>query len=217
MYFISGNVLFKNKIVKIFFGEFTMEKDEFQAKYKEIYEKLQSTRKELVELIKKGTEKEKIDNHSLINSEGKKVTLIELFADKDELLLVHNMGESCPYCHLWAHGLNGLVNHIKNRVNFFVVSPDNYAIQNKIKIERGYSFDMLSAEGSAFTKELNFYDEKNDFHLPGFSTFKKEADGSIYRSGMDYFGPFDLYNPTWHMFELLPKAVNNWQPRINYS
>ncbi len=39
---------------------------------------------------------------------GKTVLLSELFADKDDLFVIHNMGSKCPYCTLWADGYNGI-------------------------------------------------------------------------------------------------------------
>ena len=36
--------------------------------------------------------------------------LVELFGEKDKLLVIHNMGQGCRYCTLWADGFNGFYN-----------------------------------------------------------------------------------------------------------
>ncbi|HEY4822831.1 MAG TPA: hypothetical protein VIH83_04000 [Candidatus Bathyarchaeia archaeon] len=51
--------------------------------------------------------KEKVREYVLTDSEGGKAALSTLFGKKDDLILVHNMGRSCPYCTMWADGFNG--------------------------------------------------------------------------------------------------------------
>ena len=36
------------------------------------------------------------------------VRLSELFGDKRDLILIHNMGKGCPSCTMWADGFNGV-------------------------------------------------------------------------------------------------------------
>ena len=50
---------------------------------------------------------------------------------------------------------------------------------------------------------------------PGFSTFRKNEDGTIERVASDFFGPGDTYLGLWHMFSLLAKGVDGWQPTFN--
>jgi len=37
-----------------------------------------------------------------------KTDLSSLLADKKLLLVIHNMGQACRYCTLWADGFNGI-------------------------------------------------------------------------------------------------------------
>jgi len=55
---------------------------------------------------------------------GGPAKLSELFGGKDTLYIVHNMGVSCPYCTMWADGLNGLYGYMTFRAALVVVSPD---------------------------------------------------------------------------------------------
>ena len=41
-------------------------------------------------------------------------TLLDLFGDRDTLLAIHNMGQGCRYCTLWADGFNGLLPHLES-------------------------------------------------------------------------------------------------------
>ena len=188
------------------------EKDE---KYEELFNDIRYKQEKLVEYIKSKPAL-KVEDYQLKNPEGKSVKLSELFGDKKELILVHNMGKTCPYCNLWAHGFIGLVPHFQDRASFAVVSPDPPEDQKVIIRERGYNFPMFSAFGTTFIEDMGFFDKEDNYHMPGFSIFVKNENDEISRTSKDYFGPFDPYNPVWHMFALLPDGPNNWSPKINY-
>ena len=49
---------------------------------------------------------EEVRNYSFKTLNGP-VTLLDLFGQQDTLLVIHNMGQGCRYCTLWADGLNG--------------------------------------------------------------------------------------------------------------
>jgi predicted dithiol-disulfide oxidoreductase (DUF899 family) len=165
--------------------------------------------------LRKRRPKELVTDYSLRNAEGE-VKLSAMFGDRDELLLIHNMGKSCPYCTLWADGFNGVVPHLQNRAAFVVVSPDDAATQKEFAAGRGWRFDMYSAKGTSFAKDMGFEDDKGK-PWPGVSTFEKGADGKIYRTGRTYFGPGDDFCSVWHLFDLLPKGVADWAPKYTYE
>ena len=52
------------------------------------------------------------------------VRLSQLFGDREHLIVIHNMGSSCPACTLWADGFNGIHHHLTSRAAFVVSSPD---------------------------------------------------------------------------------------------
>ena len=56
--------------------------------------------------------RESVEDYELIGWGNKKVRLSSLFGEKDELILVHNMGRGCPYCTMWADGFNGVLPHL---------------------------------------------------------------------------------------------------------
>jgi predicted dithiol-disulfide oxidoreductase (DUF899 family) len=54
---------------------------------------------------KKG--RERVEDYEPLGWGNKKVRLSSLFGKKDELILIDNMGQGCPYCTMWADGFNG--------------------------------------------------------------------------------------------------------------
>jgi len=154
-------------------------------------------------------------DYALAGPGGEKVTLSSLFGKHDDLILVHNMGKSCPYCTMWADGFNGVLKHLESRGAFVVVSPDPPEVEGKFAEERGWKFRMVSGQGSTFTKDLGF-ERKDGSPIPGVSAFHREKDGRIVRIGKAQFGPGDDFCSVWHLFDLLPNGSNGWEPKFRY-
>jgi predicted dithiol-disulfide oxidoreductase (DUF899 family) len=185
--------------------------DEIQQLEKEILEK----KKQLVEM-KRNFPPEEVENFAFIARDGSETTLSDLFGDRDELILIHNMGKRCPYCTLWADGFNGLLPHLENRAAFVVVSPDDPATQKNFAESRDWQFKMVSYGDNSFARDMIFL-EKENVYWPGVSAFYRTADGKIYRSARAYFGPGDDFCSVWHLFDLLPKAPKDWEPKFGYE
>ena len=158
-------------------------------------------------------------DYELVSVEGP-VRLSDTFGDKDDLILVHNMGAGCPYCTMWADEFNGVLQHLQSRAAFVVVSPNNPKVQQNLARKRGWRFQMYSAEGSEFIGDMGFQQEDEDYmsgYQPGVSVFHRNGDGTIFRVSKDAFGPGDLYCGVWHLFDLLPDGSGEWGPRFDYS
>jgi predicted dithiol-disulfide oxidoreductase (DUF899 family) len=187
----------------------------------EIDKQLETLGAEQMELNKKITElrrarpAEPVAEYALHRSTGEPATLSELFGEKQDLLVVHNMGRECPYCTLWADGFNGVASHLADRSAFVVISPDSPENQLKFAESRGWTFKMASAEGTTFIKDMGFEPQPGE-HWPGVSAFKKLDDGSIVRVSHDYLGPGDTYCSVWHLFELLADGPGDWEPKYRY-
>jgi len=156
---------------------------------------------------------EQVNDYEFANSENKSTSLFDLFGSKNDLIVVHNMGNSCAYCTMWADGLNGLLPHLKDRSSFVVSSPDDPATQKEFAHSRGWNFQMVSTRGTTFAKDMGF--EQDGMPQPGVSVFYKEGK-KITRVGRDNFGPGDNYCPTFPLFDLLKDGTNNWQAKFNY-
>ena len=159
--------------------------------------------------------RQEVKDYELTNTDGSKVRLSELFGDKDELMVVHNMGKGCVYCTLWADGFNGVHQHLSDRAAFVLSSPDDHETQRAFAESRGWKFRTVSIKDTTFAKDLGF-EPKPKSYQPGFSTFIKDADGKMYRTAKDMFGPGDHYCATWHLLDLLPNGQNGWEPKYKY-
>jgi len=184
--------------------------EEINALQKEIEEK----RNKILTLRTK-LELEPVKDYTLKARNGNEVLLSSLFDERDELMVIHNMGKRCVYCTHWADGLNGFVLPINDRMPFVVTSPDSPEVQKEFADSRGWKFNMLSTEGTTFAADLGF-EPKPKTYWPGVSALIRK-DGKIYRASYDMFGPGDYYCSTWHLFDLFPKGANEWQPKYNYS
>ena len=158
---------------------------------------------------------EEVEDHVLKDRDGNPVRLSDAFGAKEDLIVVHNMGTFCPYCTMWADGLDGVLDHLENNAAFVVVSPDPPATQRAFAEGRGWRFRMLSAEGSRFTHDMG-YARDDGAVLPGFSTFRKREDGTVVRIAHRPFGPGDDFCSVWHVFDLLAGGAGEWQPKLAY-
>lgn len=186
-------------------------KQQIENLQKEILDK----KKRLIEL-KHNLPPEKVENHSFRAWDGTEPDLADLFGDHDELILIHNMGKRCPYCTLWADGFNSLRHHLENRAAFVVASPDDTDTQKEFAAGRDWKFKMVSYGDNSFVKDLGFLHDKDDY-WPGVSAFKKDDDGKIYRTAWSYFGPGDDFCSVWHLFDLLEKGPDGWEPQYSYE
>lgn len=156
-----------------------------------------------------------VREYQLTGPAGASVTLASLFGDKDDLILIHNMGTECSYCTLWADGFNGVLPHLENRAAFIVVSPDDPATQAQFAESRGWQFRMVSSQGTSFRADMGF--QTDDEVMPGVSVFRRQPDGTITHVAKDFFGPGDEYCGLWHLFDLLPGGAGAWEPQFTYS
>jgi predicted dithiol-disulfide oxidoreductase (DUF899 family) len=149
-------------------------------------------------------------------SDAGPVRLSELFGDHDDLVIVHNMGQGCTYCTLWADGLVGLHPHLESRAAFALSSPDEPATQRAFADGRAWPYRMISVAENQFAQDMGFADSEGNYH-PGYSTFRRQADGSIHRVSKDYFGPGDSYCGVWHIFDNLFEGAGDWHPQYTYD
>ncbi len=193
------------------------ERDDIERKLTAALRDLAEARERVLALRRQMTG-EPVQDYALSNWEGG-VRLSELFGEKSDLILVHNMGTGCPYCTMWADGFNGVLPHLESRAAFAVVSPDDPAVQQAFARQRGWRFRMYSAAGTGLFADLGFASPEEHFGsaaMPGVSVLRKDADGSITRISRDEFGPGDPYCGVWHFFDLLHDGPGDWQPQFEY-
>ncbi|HWR81900.1 MAG TPA: DUF899 family protein [Candidatus Deferrimicrobium sp.] len=171
--------------------------------------------REKVSQLRRQLPPQQIHDYQLKDESGKVVTLSSLFGNKEDLIVIHNMGKKCVYCTLWADGFNGVYEHLENRAGFAVVSPDEPPVMRDFAVGRNWKFRILSNAGGAFTREMGFESPKGDPH-PGISTFHRGVDGVIQRISHAPFGEGDDFCVVWHMIDMLKDGRKGWEPKYSY-
>lgn len=162
--------------------------------------------------LRKANPREEIRNYSFATVEGE-TSLLELFGDKDTLLMIHNMGQGCRYCTLWGDGFNGFVPHLESALSLVLVSKDAPDLQRQFANARGWRFRLASHGGGDYIREqtaMAGYD-----NMPGAVVYEREGD-KIYRKNACVFGPGDLYCSMWSLLGLAGMGEAQWTPQFNY-
>lgn len=146
---------------------------------------------------------------------GARVTLRELFAGKQDLLVIHNMGARCVYCTLWADELSGIAHHVMDRCGLVLTTPDEPMAAGAFARGRRWNFPVASTFGTSFAKDLGFVDEKGR-DLPGVTAMTLDSNGWPVRVRSASFGPGDSFCSVWHYFDLLAGGAKGWVPKYGY-
>jgi predicted dithiol-disulfide oxidoreductase (DUF899 family) len=154
---------------------------------------------------------EEVPDYSFETTDGT-VTLSQLFGDRDKLIAVHNMGQGCRYCTLWADGFNGFVPHLEDAASFVVLSKDAPAVQRRFANERGWRFRMASHGGGKYLTEQGVQGEGNH---PGVVCYEKR-DGKIFKLNKSNFGPGDTFCSMWSLLSLIGLDATSWTPQYSY-
>jgi predicted dithiol-disulfide oxidoreductase (DUF899 family) len=157
-------------------------------------------------------EPEPVSDYLFTTPDGK-VALSDLFGDKRELFIIHNMGKGCAHCTLWADGFNGVQHHLRDRAAFVVSSPDAPQVQQAFAASRGWLFPMVSHAGSSFAEDMGY--RRDGKFWPGVSVFRKQEDG-IVRISDTGLGPDDEFCVVWSFLDLLAIDSGGWRPRYTY-
>jgi predicted dithiol-disulfide oxidoreductase (DUF899 family) len=187
--------------------------------YRESSARLADYRRQIAEIRDKmrharaAAEPEEVPDYVFANADGA-VRLSELFTDKPDLIVIHNMGASCRHCTLWADGFNGIYDHLASRAPFVVSSPDAPDTQAKFATSRGWRFPMVSHRGTTFATDMG-YGSADGGWLPGVSVFRREG-SRILRVADSRFAPGDDFCSLWHIFDLLPGGASDREARDQY-
>jgi len=163
--------------------------------------------------------REEIHDYVFKGVADSEVRLFELFGNKDDLILVHNMGTGCCHCTMWADGFTGLVPHLQDRAAFVVCSPDKPEVQRKFAEKRNWNFRMVSAHDNSFIRDMGFWADSGPYPgpWPGVSTFHRDPDGKIYRVAKTNFSPSDDFCAVWAFLDMLDGGSNGWEPKYIYK
>ena len=140
-------------------------------------------------------------------------SLLDLFGDKDKLLAIHNMGQACRYCTLWADGFNGFVPHLESAMAVVLLSKDPPEVQRKFANSRGWRFNLASHEGGAYMTEQSVMSEHAN--MPGAVVYEREGN-TIRKKNTCVFGEGDIYCSMWNLLGLAGISASEWTPQYRY-
>ena len=181
--------------------------DEISKIEKQLYE----LTNKLNELRKTNDEGE-VPNYTFSTQEGD-VKLLDLFGDNDHLLVIHNMGQGCRYCTLWADGFNGFLPHLESALSVVLVSKDPPELQRKFANSRGWRFRLASHGGGKYLQEQTVIDGEDN--MPGAVVYERSG-SRITRKNACAFGPGDLYCSIWNLLGMAGRGAGDWTPQYNY-
>ena len=167
---------------------------------------------ELANLRKKQPDNPEIPNYEFETLNGR-VTLKDLFAGKDLLFAIHNMGQGCRWCTLWADGLNGFLPHLEDKYAVALLSKDPPELQQRFAHARGWRYRMASHGGGEYIQEQTVIDGQNN--MPGIVVYALE-DGKIVKKGSAVFGPGDQFCSLFHILALAGIPENEFIPQYHY-
>ena len=101
-------------------------------------------------------------------------TLRDLFGDRDKLLAIHNMGQGCRYCTLWADGFNGLLPHLESVLAVVLVSKDPPSVQRQLANARGWRFRLASHGGGDYIREQGVLEGGDNY--PGAVLYERTGE-----------------------------------------
>ena len=158
------------------------------------------------------------------------VRLSELFEDPDKpLVLMQFMyGKAqehpCPMCTMWADGYDGVIPHLKEKVNFAVLVAGDIGNFSEYAWTRGWlNLRLVSAASSDLKQALGFETAEGAQH-PGVSVYTRNPDGSVihFYSQCAFFEErgfrgMDLLSPLWHYLDLTPEGRGDFFPKKDYA
>ena len=153
-----------------------------------------------------------VPDHPLWTLAGE-VRLSGLFGNADRLLAIHNMGQGCRYCTLWADGINGLLPHLESAMAVALLSRDDPEVQRRFANSRGWRFRLASHRGGDYIREQSAYPGHDN--APGAVVYEK-TDGRILRRNAVAFGPGDMFCPAWNFLAMAGLGVESWTPQFSY-
>jgi len=156
----------------------------------------------------------------------------ELFAPGKDTLIVYSFmypegGNPCPACTSLIDGLDGLVPHITDRVNFAVFAKTPVADFRAWARARGWrNVRLLSTGGTTYNAD--YVTERGaENQIPIINVFKRTPDGIFHSWASElFYAPAedgqhprhaDMIWPVWNLLDMTPEGRDGWFPRNSYD
>lgn len=155
------------------------------------------------------------------------VTLDDLFAGHDELVVYHLMfhpedDEACPMCSSIVDGIRGIVQHLTQRCGLAVIAKA--PLPKLRRWGRARDWDAIRLV-SSFDNDFATYmgtEGSHGGHVPAVSVFTRDRNviHHRYTASADFpdgsHGGVDQLWPIWHFIDLLPSGRTDWLPDNKY-
>jgi predicted dithiol-disulfide oxidoreductase (DUF899 family) len=162
--------------------------------------------------LRRSSTGDEIRNYTFATISGE-TDLLSMFGDKATLLLIHNMGQGCRYCTLWADGFNGFLKHLESVMSVFLVSKDPPELQRQFANSRDWRFRLASHGGGEYIREQTLTEGTEN--MPGAVVYERDGD-KITRKNTCVFGPGDIYCSMWSLLGLAGLSEEDWTPQYAY-
>ncbi|MEM7002072.1 MAG: DUF899 family protein [Pseudomonadota bacterium] len=153
-----------------------------------------------------------VANYEFATQEGS-TNLLALFGEHDQLLVIHNMGQGCRFCTLWADGFNGFLPHLESAMAVVLVSKDTPIVQRRFANSRGWRFRLASHGGGDYIREQSVM--QGQTNTPGAVVYSRDGE-KIVRKNSTVFGPGDQFCSAWNLLAMAGLAEPEWVPQFNY-
>jgi predicted dithiol-disulfide oxidoreductase (DUF899 family) len=158
------------------------------------------------------------------------VKLSDLFTSGRSLAIYHLMygkkqSNPCPMCTMWIDGVNGVVQHLKQNMDFAVVAAaDPKALRDHARARGWSNIRLLSAGSNSFKYDLGSEDAEGS-QDSAISVFTKDADNKVrhFYTAHPRMGPeikergIDLLTPVWNFLDLTPQGRGEWYASLSYG
>ncbi|MCP4302132.1 MAG: DUF899 domain-containing protein [Gammaproteobacteria bacterium] len=162
--------------------------------------------------LRKTNSGDEVQNYRFSTLDGE-VTLLDMFGENDHLLVIHNMGQGCRYCTLWADGFNGFLPHLESAMSVVLVSKDSPQVQRSFANSRNWRFRLASHGGGGYIQEQTVMN--GEHNTPGAVVYEREG-SRITRKNASVFGPGDLYCSIWNLLSMAGLSAADWTPQYRY-
>jgi predicted dithiol-disulfide oxidoreductase (DUF899 family) len=165
-----------------------------------------------LQALKKTNIGAEVENYAFSTLEGQ-TDLRALFGHHKHLLVIHNMGQGCRYCTLWADGFNGLLPHLESALSVVLVSKDTPEQMRLFANSRNWRFRLASHGGGRYLEEQSV--QPGTANMPGAVVYERDGD-QIHRKNACIFGPYDQYCSLWNLLGLAGIGEDTWTPQYSY-
>ena len=164
----------------------------------------------------------------------KQTKLSELFKPGKDTLVVYsfmfgpNDKSPCTSCSSIMDGVNGMVYHVNDRLNFVAVAKsDVHKMKEWIDKKGWHKLRFLSSGKNSYNADYFSENEKGG-QLPALNVFRKTRDGIFHFISTEllYVLPekgqdgrhVDMIWPLWNIYDYTPEGRgNDWYPRHSYE